>query len=95
MRCECKECSGSGWIDCPDCDGMGHFDFSIVESPPEKGHPNYEALVDCYLDAVSARIKTRELIKLKPEHAESYQRQLQYTLEIIEREAEEIQKGVA
>jgi hypothetical protein len=95
MKCECDECRGTGQIDCPDCDGEGYFEFSITESPPAKGCPNYDQLVECYLDAVRARAAARRLSELKPEHAKSYQRQLKETLEKIEAEAEQLRKEAA
>ena len=92
MKCECEECGGDGVIECPECEGSGYFDFSILDAPPEKGVRNFEALLNCHLAAVTARRQAAELIKLKPEHTASYERQLKQTLERIEREAEEIQK---
>lgn len=95
MKCECDECGGEGMIECPECEGDGYFNFSILDAPPEKGVKHFEALLNCHLAAVTARRQAAELIKLKPEHTESYRIQLKQTLERIEREADQIQEGEA
>jgi hypothetical protein len=92
MKCKCDHCEGSGVAACYECDGEGTLNVSIIDLKPSKSEKHYEALLELHLSAVIAERQALELIKLKPEHTESYNLQLKQTLEQIEREAEELQK---
>jgi hypothetical protein len=92
MTCQCKRCRGEGVIEieCDDCAGSGIIKVSILHQPPAKDSKHYEALIELHYDAHAVVLQTERLKSLKPEHAESYERQLAATLEQLNAQAAEI-----
>ena len=90
LECQCDRCSGSGVIECPDCDGLGELwleAISLQESDPR--HAELERLKE---DVARVETAERRLIALKPEHEASYRRQAEATLRVIEAEIEDLLK---
>ena len=95
MKCECRECRGSGEIPCPECDGQGTYEGSIETITLEKTADNYDELVEIQRDARRVIRQTAQLKAMKPERAESYDAQLRATLFVINGQAEAVAKRVA
>ena len=92
MKCKCKECLGSGAVECPECDGSGELDGGIETAKVEKWMNGYEDLLDLQSDARRVINQAKRLTELKPHHREVYAQQLQSVLLVINRQAEEVAK---
>lgn len=88
MKCECRECRGSGEIPCPECDGQGTYEGSIETITLEKTVKNYDELAEIQRDAKRVIRQAAQLKAMKPERAESYDAQLKTTLFVINGQAE-------
>jgi len=90
MNCDCKRCDGEGFIeiDCDHCGGTGRVDVCVSEAKlAADSDPELLRLQD---DANRVIRDTERLIALRPEAADSYLRQRDATLSVINREATKI-----
>lgn len=92
MKCECPECEGRGTIPCPECDGNGETNGNIETIELLRGMHNYDELKALKRDAARVRKQTEQLKQLNPTRAESYEAQMNATLETINRLAEKAAK---
>lgn len=93
MKCDCEECQGTGVIDCPDCEGTGVIEGGIQSAALDPTNPKYKELRALRNDATRAEDNAHRLIELKPEHSESYLKQLKETLQAIEDQWEKVTKS--
>lgn len=87
MRCDCKECGGTGEVTCPECNGHGHVDGAIEDIRLERNLESYDELLELQKDAKRVIRQADVLKKLRPRHAASYEAQLDATLEVINAQA--------
>lgn len=92
MKCECRECSGSGEIPCLECDGQGTYECSIENITLEKTVKNYDELTEIQKDAKRVIRQAMQLKAMNPARAESYDAQLKATLFVINGQAEAASK---
>jgi hypothetical protein len=88
MKCNCEECNGSGSKTCPKCDGQGVFEGSIENMTLQPSMHNYAELVEIKKDASRVKRLAARLAEINPARAESYAAQLETTIFVINRQAE-------
>ena len=90
MKCTCAKCQGEGVIEipCNECDGSGHAETSFSNFEIPRDHVRAEELRSLKRDFSSVVRATEILKKMNPQHADSYQRQMEQAVEKIETEAE-------
>jgi len=92
MKCECKECYGTGKVTCEECNGDGSIKVTIENLMLRKGMKNEDELRELKNDFHRVTRQAEALTKLQPERASSYQAQLKACLSVIEAEAEKLMK---
>lgn len=92
MKCTCKECHGSGAIECPDCSGTGTYEHGIDSVKLDRESGNFGELSELQKDARRVIRQAEQLAKLKPERSERYKKQLSAVLRSINKQADELRE---
>ena len=92
MKCKCKNCQGSGQVDCNQCDGTGVSEDSIEKAVLNKNMENYDELKELQADARRVIGQATELSKINPGRAGAYADQLKGCLFIINGQVERVMK---
>ena len=87
---KCPECN-DGWLNeclCGECGGTGKQTADFESLVLSKRHPQFARLSALQVDARVCRAQHVKLKSQKPEHADSYDAQLEQALQMICAEAE-------
>ncbi len=94
MNCYCQNCEGTGKVECDECFGRGEWESSIETAKFGRESEHYDELKALQDDAIRVNKDAERLKALVPYRSKSYEHQRLATIEVIEKEAEKLQKGV-